>query len=184
MENLNITMNQSSQPSTKDILDAIERIEKNPNDRMRMMSELGVAGVGAAGAGAAASIIGASTFSLLGIGVTVAAAPFALVAGSIAAGGVATYGLAKLVTGGGRQEGKQQEIKTKLKEKLSKLNAQEQKKSLTTDKKSQFISALKKPLEMDIITSDQAHQLITLVENGQMSTEEANVLLKDLISAS
>ncbi len=37
---------------------------------------------------------------------------------------------------------------------------------------------------MDAITSEQAHQLIELVENGQMSIEEANVLLKDIISNS
>lgn len=177
-------MNQSQSPSKQDILDTIENIENNPNDRVRMLSELGVAGVGAAGAGAAASIIGATTASVFGIGITVAAAPFALVAGSVVAGGAATYGLTKLVTGGGRQEGKKQAIKATLKEKLSKLEEKEKKSLLTTDEKTQFISSLKQPLEMDTITPEQAQQLIALVENGQMSIEEANVLMKDIISES
>ncbi len=67
---------------------------------------------------------------------------------------------------------------------MSKLNAQEKKESLTNDERNQFLSLLKRPLEMDTISPDNAQQLITLVESGQMSVKEASSLVNDLVSES
>lgn len=58
-------------------------------------AEVTGAAVGAAGAGFAASTLAASTTTIFGIGIITAAAPVAVVAGSVVAGGLGMYGLFK-----------------------------------------------------------------------------------------
>ncbi|MGA1265375.1 MAG: hypothetical protein ACO331_15965, partial [Prochlorothrix sp.] len=100
----------------KKLLKLIEQLEKNPNDMGRILGEFGMAGIGAVGAGFAAAALGSSVApigfgisTLTGLGLVVAA-PVTLVAGAAIAGGAAAYSVAKLVSNGGSQEGKQQEI--------------------------------------------------------------------------
>jgi uncharacterized membrane protein YjjP (DUF1212 family) len=179
-------MTKRKKPNKKELLDAIDQLEKNPNDRRKILGELGVAGMGAAGAGAAAAFFGTSVASIpvftaiTGFGVVVAA-PVALVAGAAVAGGAAAYGLAKVASGGAYDEGKREEIKRKLKERLREIQNEERKSKLTKDNKNSFIIFLKEPLKQNLITAEQAQELIELVENGQMSLEEVYKLLKEII---
>lgn len=180
-------MAKKKKPSKKEILDAIKRIEENPNNRGKILGEIGVAGIGAAGAGVAAAFFGTSVASipvvtaLTGVGMVVAA-PVALVAGAAVAGGAAAYGLAKLVGSGAYDEGKREEIKQKLKDRLREIQNEEQKAKSTEENKIAFIIFLKEPLKQDLITAEQAQALIELVENGQISLEEAYKLIGDIIS--
>jgi hypothetical protein len=173
--------------SKKELLKAIEQLEKNPHDRVRILSEIGVVGIGAAGAGAVAAAVGASSTAipiytaLTGAALTVAA-PVTLVAGAAVAGGLATYGVAKLLKNGVTQEAKRQEIKKRLKERLRELDATEQQTAVTQDDQTSFIIFLKTPLEQNLVTAEQAKQLIDFVEAGQMPLEEAYKLLYDIIS--
>jgi len=177
----------SKKPSKKELLDAIDKLEKNPDARTKILGELGVAGIGAAGVGALAAFFGAGTASiplitaLTGVGMVVAA-PVTLIAGATIAGGAAAYGLTKLATSGAYDKGKQEEIKQKLKDKLKEFEIEEQKLSLTEENKSSFMIFLKEPLQLDLITAATAQELIELVEKGQMSLAEAYQLLGDIIS--
>jgi len=172
--------------SKKELLKAIKQLEKNPNDRVKILGEVGVAGVGAVGAGAVAAFVGASSTAipiytaLTGAALTVAA-PITLVAGAAVAGGLATYGVVKLVSGGAAQEAKRREIKKQLEKQLHDLEAQERKAELTISNKNDFIIFLKTPLEQNLVTAEQAQQLIDLVETGQVPLQEAYQLLKDIL---
>lgn len=173
--------------SKKELLKAIERLEKNPHDRVRILGEIGVAGIGAAGAGAVAAVVGASSTAipiytaLTGAALTVAA-PVTLVAGAAVAGGLATYGVAKLIKNGATQEAKRQEMKKRLEQRLRNLEAKERQLVLTPEDKDAFIIFLKTPLEHNLVTAEIAQQLIESVESGQMPLEEAYKLLYDIIS--
>ncbi|PSN15838.1 hypothetical protein C7293_05515 [filamentous cyanobacterium CCT1] len=179
-------MTKLKKPSKKDILEAIDKLEKNPNARTKILGEMGVAGMGAAGVGALAAFFGASVApipvvtALTGFGMVVAA-PVTLVAGAAIAGGAAAYGLTKLATSGAYDEGKQEEIKQKLKDILQEFEIEEHKENLTEENKNSFIIFLKEPLQIDLITAEQAQDLIELVEKGEMSLEEAYSLLGDII---
>ena len=175
-------MAKSKKPSKEDILEAIEKLERNPNARTKILGEMGVAGIGVVGLGALATVFGTSTApipivtALTGVGMTVAA-PVTLVAGAAIAGGAAAYGLTKLATSGAYDKGKQEEIKQKLKDQFKEIEVEEQKAGLTDENKNSFIIFLKEPLKLDLITAEQAQELIGLVENGQMNLEEAYGLL-------
>ena len=113
-------MVQQKKISKKQLLEAIKKLEENPNARHKILGEVGIAGMGAAGAGAAAAFFGAGVApipvvtALTGFGVVVAA-PVALIAGAAVVGGVAAYGAVKLATSGAYDEGKRQEIKAESK---------------------------------------------------------------------
>jgi len=172
--------------SKKELLRAIKQLEKNPNDRVKILGEVGVAGVGAVGAGAVAAVAGAGIApipvitALTGFGVAVAA-PVALVAGAAVVGGAATYGVVKLVSDGAAQEAKRREMRKRLEEQLREIETQERKAKLTSANKNAFIIFLKTPLEQNLVTAEQAQQLIEQIETGQLPLQEAYQLLKDIL---
>ncbi|MGG6242541.1 hypothetical protein ACQ4N7_28350 [Nodosilinea sp. AN01ver1] len=171
----------------KELLQAIEKLEKNPHDRIRILGELGIAGIGAGAAGAAAAILGSTSIAvpvvtaLTGFTV-VAAAPVALVAGATVAGAAATYGLAKLAFGGAFQEGKRSEIKKNLIARLKEIEAKERQDELGEIDKTNFMVFLKEPIQSNFITTEQAESLMQLVESGRMEIQEAYNHLYSLIS--
>ena len=179
-------MAEPKKPSKKDILEAIDKLEKNPNARTKILGEIGATGIGAAGAGALAAIFGASVApiplvtALTGVGMVVAA-PVTLVTGAAIAGGAAAYGLTKLATSGAYIKGKQEEIKQKLKDRLKEFEVEEHKSSLTEENKNSFVIFLKEPLQLDLITAEQTQELIQFIEKGEMSLEEAYNLLEEIL---
>ncbi|ESA32461.1 nc domain-containing protein [Leptolyngbya sp. Heron Island J] len=173
--------------SKKELIKAIEQLEKNPHDRIRILGEIGVAGIGAAGAGAFAAVVSASStaipiYTALTGAVLTAAAPVTLVAGAAVAGGLATYGVAKLIKNGATQEAKRQEMKKRLEERLRNLEAKERHSAITPKDKDAFIVFLKPLLEHNLVTAEIAQQLIESIESGQMPLEETYKLLYDIIS--
>lgn len=170
----------------KQLLKTIEELEKNPNDRVGILADAGIAVFGAAGAGALAAVFGAGTVSipivtaLTGIGF-VAAAPVTLVAGAAVAGGAAAYGITRLIKGSGYNEGKQTEILRRLKDQLKEVEAKERQSSLSGDDKTEFYIFLKEPLQFDLISSEDAQRLIAAVESGQMPLKEAYQLVENIL---
>ena len=60
-------MSVTNQKPTKELLlKAIEDLEKNPNDNLGFLADIGIGAVGAAGGGAAASVLGASAIFFQG----------------------------------------------------------------------------------------------------------------------
>jgi hypothetical protein len=173
---------------TKDqLLKIIEKLEKNPNDRVGILADIGVAALGAAGAGAAAAVLGTTTASipmitaLTGIGMVVAA-PVALVAGAAAAGGAAVYGVSRLIKDGGFHEGKRNQLLNEYKEKLREVEAKERQSNFDEHDRTRFYSFLKEPLKHNLISPNDAQQLMQAVENGHISLSEAYKLVGQVLS--
>jgi len=180
-------MTNNQTPSKEEILKAIERLEKNQDDKVGILTELGITAVGAVGAGATAAALGTTTAAipivtaLTGIGMVVAA-PVTLVAGAAIAGGAAFYGAAQLLKDSGSQDGKRKEILNQYRERLKDIEAKERSAKLNEDDKTQFYLFLKEPLKHGLLSVEDAHQLMQAVENGSLSLSDAYRLIGDLLS--
>ena len=172
-----------NQTFTKEkLIGTIEKLEENPNDRVGVLADVGVTAIGVAGAGVVAAALGTTTASIplitavTGIGI-VAAAPAALVAGAAVAGGAALFGISRLIKDGGFNEGKRKQLLNEYKEKLNEIEAKDRQSNLNQEDKTEFYSFLKEPLKNDLISADDAHQLMQAVENGYIPLDEAYKLV-------
>lgn len=174
-------MSVTNQKPTKDqLLKAIEDLEKNPNDNLGFLADIGIGAVGAAGGGAAASVLGSSAifFGLLPV-----AAPLGVVVGGAALGGMALVGLKKVLFDGTYMEGKKAEMLNQLKEQLRDVEAKERASHIKDDDKTKFHLFLKDPIMLDWISPQDAQSLINAVQNGQMPLTEAYKLVQNLINS-
>lgn len=180
-------MADTKHPTKEQLLKTIEQLEKNPHDRGGILGEIGIVALGAAGAGSAAAVFGATTASiplitaLTGVSLAIAA-PVGLVAGAAVAGGAVAYGIAQLIKDGSLHEGKRQRILDECRERLKDIEKKERKAALNEDDKTRFHVFLKEPLRLNLISPDDAHQLMKTVENGQISLTEAYRLVESLFS--
>jgi hypothetical protein len=131
-------------------------------------------------AGASIVPIGWGITALTGIGMTVTA-PVALVAGVAVAGGAVTYGITQAVRFKARQQGKREQMLQQLDEILRDTGYAETKAQTTELHRTKFILILEEPVKLGLISSDDASDLIQLVENGQISLFEAYRLVKDIL---
>jgi len=173
-------MSETKTPNKEQILKAIEKLEKNPHDKIGILSDIGIGVVGAAGAGYAASLLGASA---LFFGLVPVAAPIAVVAGGAALGGLALVGIKKMLFDGTFDEGKKSEMLKQLKENLRQVEAKERASKLGDSDKNQFYILLKEPVELELISPKDAQDLIAAVESGQVPLKEAYQLVQDLIKS-
>jgi hypothetical protein len=173
-------MSETKTPNKEQILKAIEKLEKNPHDKIGILSDIGIGVVGAAGAGYAASLLGASA---LFFGLVPVAAPIAVVAGGAALGGLALVGIKKMLFDGTFDEGKKAEMLKQLKENLRQVEAKERASKLGDSDKNQFYVLLKDPVELELISPKDAQDLIAAVESGQVPLQEAYQLVQDLIKS-
>jgi hypothetical protein len=173
------------------LLKAVEQLEKNPTDKVGILADVGIVGVGAvlgaAGAGTLATAAGATSIPVLTtvgswVGVTlVGATPIGWVVGTAAAGAAVAYGVSRLVKGSGYDEGKKKQLLTQLRERLKEVEAKERASSVGDSDKTNFHIFLKEPVKLDLISPKQAQDLITAVENGQLSLKEAYEIVQEVI---
>lgn len=173
--------------SKEEILKLISKLKEDPNAKYRILADLGIAGAGAASAGAVAAVAGAGLVpigwgltALTGFGIAVAA-PVGLVAGVAVAGGMATYGITQAVRFKACQQGKREQMLQQLDEMLRDMSYVETKAQTTEADKTKFILFLEDPIRLGLIASDDASDLIQLVESGQISLFEAYRLVKDIL---
>lgn len=173
--------------SKEEILKLISKLKEDPNAKYRILADLGIASAGAAGAGAVAAVAGASVVplgwgitALTGFGLAVAA-PVTLVAGAAVAGGAVTYGVTQAVRFKARQQGMREQMIRQLDELLRDMGYAETKGQTTEEDKTKFILLLEEPIKLGLISSDDASDLIQLVENGQLSLFEAYRLIRDIL---
>lgn len=173
------------------LLNTIDNIKKNPNDRGRILGDAGITilsgGLGAAAAGTAASAMGAtSIFGLTAaakvIGITLASAtPIGWVLGASVAGAAAAYGITRMIRGGGISEGKRNELLLQYQQQLKDVEAKERAGSISGDDKTNFIVSLRELIEKDVIAPEKASQLIELVEQGRIPISQAVSIVQDLL---
>lgn len=179
-------MSNNQQPTKEQLLKTIERLKQNPHDRIGILGDVGITAVGAAGAAGAAAFFGATTASipvitaLTGISVAVAAAPVTLVAGAAVAGGAAIYGISRFIKSGGFQEGKRDELLREYEENLKDIEAKERCSEVKGTDTTDFYASLEDALKLNLISNEDAYQLIQSVELGQIPLCEGYKLVKQL----
>jgi hypothetical protein len=166
------------QPENDRIRYAIRKLRGK--DRVGTTGEyLGVAGGAAAGAAAAGavasaagvtSIWGATTVvGALG-GVFVAATPIGWVIGTAAVGGLAGFGIAKLVRSGSRQDARRAEQVKSLEERLRADVNTTPESSATA---AQLQHEVKKAVGMGLVSAETAARMLNLVERNALSVDVA-----------
>ena len=183
-------MSNANAPTKKQLIEIIERLQSDPDDKLGIFANIGITAFGAATAGGTAAFFGATTASIpiitavTGISIAVAAAPVALVAGAAIAGGAALYGLSKVIRGDGYGEGKKQELLNRYEELLRETEAKERKAKLNEEDKTKFYVSLKEPLNRDLISAEDGYKLMAAVNKGQMSITEAYRLVRKIVNES
>lgn len=176
-------MPNNQHPTKEQLVKAIERLERNPDDIGAIFAEIGISVMSAVGSGGLAAALGVTTTSIPIItaltGITViTAAPVGLVVGAAVLGGFAGLVISEIVKNGGFEEGKQQYLLNEYREKQRDFQAKQRKLSLSENDKAVFYQSLKNPIKYNLISSEDAHNLMQAVENGQISLSEAYRLTK------
>jgi hypothetical protein len=178
-------------PTKEKLLHMIDQLEKNPEDKLRILGDTGITLIGA-GLGVAASSVIATTAgatSIFGIttvaswlGVTaVAATPVGWVIGCATAAGALAYGVSRLIHNGGLAEGRKKELMQKYKEDAKQLEIKENSNEVTELDKTNFVISIRDLIDKDVISPEDATELIAYVEQGKISLSHAYSLLNNIL---
>jgi len=178
----------------KQLLRAIDELERHPRDRARILGDIGITATGAvlgwAASASAASMAGATAVTGLAakiasaFGLTVViATPASWVIGSTIAGGALAYGLSRLVRGGGIAEGRKRELLHSYRQQLSEALARERAGTISNADRTRFYVSLRDAIRYDLISPETATEVISRVESGHLPISRAIALLTDLIKS-
>lgn len=162
------------------ILKAIEQLEKNPNDKLGILADIGIGVVGAGAAGAAVAAFGGTSILF---GLIAVAPPVGLVVGGAALGAAALVGAKRIFFDGTFNEGKKAELLQQLKEQLREVETKERASKLGESDKTKFIVSLKEPVRLNLISPKEAQDLMRAVETGQIPIKEAINMVKAIVEA-
>ncbi|SDZ14244.1 hypothetical protein [Nitrosomonas sp. Nm58] len=175
----------------KQLIRMIDELEKNPNDKVRILGDTGITitgtVLGAAAAGTlamsagATSILGLSTAaSWFGVSV-VAATPVGWIIGCAAAGGAMAYGVSRMIHGGGLSEGRKLELLQKYREDTRNMEAKERSGNIDDAERTRFILSMRELIDKDAISPDKAFRLIEQVEQGRILISQASAFIQALL---
>lgn len=178
--------------SKEQLLKVIDDIESNPSDKIRILGDAGVSllgvGLGAAAAGSLAGVVGATsivgvTTAASWVGLTVVAAtPVGWIVGGAMAGGALTYGVSRLIRGGGISEGRKDELRLRYREAAKEIEAKERAGKITAFDRSTFIISLRELINKNAIVPLDAFRLIEQVEQGRIPLSQAFTLIQSFLS--
>lgn len=173
------------------LLKVIDELRKHPEDRVRILGDAGITamglGLGAAAAGTVATIAGATSIPFLTtaaswVGVTaVAATPVGWVLGAAIAGGLAAYGISRLVHNGAISEGRKGELLQAYQDRLAEVLRRERADEVGAPDRNKFIVSLRELVEKDVIDPAHAFRLIEAIEKGAMPLSQAYKLVSSLL---
>ena len=177
---------------TKDqLLKLIDLLEAKPDDKGRILGDIGItvvgAGLGAAAAGTLATVAGVTSIfgvtSIAGwLGLTVVAAtPVGWVVGAAAAAGAAAYTVSRLIRNGGMSEGKKEELLIRYREEARVIAAKEAAGKIEDSDRTRFIVALRDLIDKDVIPPDVAFRFIEQVERGGVPISQAFSMIHSLL---
>lgn len=167
-------------------------LERSPEDKGRILGDVGItvigAGLGAAAAGTVATAVGVT--SILGVtsvagwlGLTVVAAtPVGWVLGGAAAAGAAAYTVSRLIRNGAVSEGKRAELLDLYRDEARKFASKEEAGNITDSDRTSFIVALRDLIAKDVIPPDVAFRFIEQVQSGSLPISQAFALIGDLLT--
>lgn len=162
------------------ILKTIEQLEKNPDDKLGILADVGI---GVVGAGAAAGAVAAFGGTSILFGLIAVAPPVGLVVGGAALGAAALVGVKRIFFDGTFNQGKQAEILKQSQELLREVEAKERASKVRDSDKTKFIVSLKEPVRLNLITPQRAQDLMRAVESGQIPITEAIKMVQAIVEA-
>ncbi|MCC3470970.1 MULTISPECIES: hypothetical protein [unclassified Microcoleus] len=170
-----------NQTLTKEqILKAIEQLEKNPDDKLGILADVGI---GVVGAGAAAGAVAAFGGQAIFFGLIAVAPPVGLVVGGAALGAAALVGVKRIFFDGTFNQGKQAEMLQQLQEQLREVETKERVSKVGESDKTKFIVSLKEPVRLNLISPKDAQNLMRAVESGQIPIKEAIKMVQAIVEA-
>ena len=177
--------------SKSQLLELIDQLEAKPDDKGRILGDVGItvvgAGLGAAAAGSLATAAGVTSIfgvtSIAGwLGLTVVAAtPAGWVFGAAAAAGAAAYTVSRLIRNGGMSEGKKAELLNHYREEARVIAAKEAAGNIEGSDRTRFIVALRDLIDKDVIPPDVAFRFIEQVEKGGVPISQAFSMIHSLL---
>ncbi len=184
-------MSSISKPTKQQLITIIDELKSNPNDKSRLLGDVGITvvgiGLGAAAAGTLASAAGAtSIFGLTTIGgwlgvSAVAATPVGWIIGAAAAAGAVAYGISRMIHDGGLSEGRKLELLQQYKEDAEHIDAKEKSGNITDKDRTGFIISLRELIDKEAISPDKAIKLIEQVEQGRIPISQALELVQGIL---
>jgi hypothetical protein len=182
----------NSKLTKEQLLKIITKLEKKSEDKIRILGDTGITvlgtGLGAVAAGAVATATGAT--SLYGIttaaswfGITaVASTPVGWIIGSAVLGGTLAYSVSRIIHNGGVAEGRKLEILQKYREASNEMEKKEISENITEEEKASFELAINVLIDHEVISSEDAFELIKHVESGSIPLSYAFSIIKDLLA--
>ena len=170
----------------------IDNLEKNPNDKFRVLGDVGIVSMTATGAPVAAVAAIAGVKSVFGLSaavhlfgwmsaLSITGPSLALVLACASGLGLLAYAITRLIHGGGVAEGRKAELLEKFRDEVKAIDAKERAISITDIDRTRFILSLRELVDADAIPIGSAFRTIELVETGRMPLSQAVSMIKDCL---
>jgi hypothetical protein len=177
--------------SIEEYVCALEKMKRNPRDRVGILGELGVTGLGvAAGAalsGSIAGVAGVATLagsttlaSILG-GVFVTTTPIGWIVGSVLAGGSLAYAAGKLVRSGGKCDTRRNMSIRELEQRIKAMRKEAQCSPVHNKKMSKIITCIQYLVSNFYMGQNKATEILAAIENKSLSVDEAFEHLQTIV---
>ena len=174
------------------LLKLIDHLEEKPDDKGRILGDIGItivgAGLGAAVAGTLATAAGVTSIfgvtSIAGwLGLTVVSAtPIGWIVGVTDAAGTAAYTISRYIRNGGMSEVTKADLVIRYREEARVIAAKEAAGTIEDGDRTRFIVALRDLIATDVIPPDVAFRFIEQVEAGSVPLSQALLMIHRLLS--
>lgn len=180
-----------SKLTIEEYVSALEKMKRNPRDRVGILGELGVTGLGVAAgvafSGSIAGIAGAATLagsttlaSILG-GIFVTTTPVGWIVGSALAGGTMAYTAGKLVRSGGKSDTRRKMNISELGQRIQKMRKQAQCSQFQNKKMAKIITRIQYLVSGLHMEQDKATEILAAIEKKKINVDEAFELLQAIV---
>ena len=178
--------------SLDEYVGALEKMKRNPRDRLGILEELGATGIGVTAgvaiSGAVASVAGTATLagsttlaSMLG-GIFVTATPVGWVLGAAIAGGSLAYAATKAIRSGSKADLLRVRTIREIEERIRSLKATALNNDSDNQKFAGIISAIQILVANHRLTQKKGTEILAAVEAKQLGVTDAFDLLQALLS--
>jgi hypothetical protein len=179
-------------PSKERLIKLIDDLERNPNDKVRLLGEVLVMPLVATGGPAASvtvivgikSVFGLSTaVHLFGwmAALSITGPPLTLVLSCASGLGLLAYAITRLIHGGGIAEGRKAELLEKYRDELKAIESKDRALAITDTDRTRFILSLRELIDADAIPQSSAFKMIELVEIGRLPLSQAVSMINDCL---
>ncbi len=173
------------------LLKMIDELDNNPNDKIRILGDIGIISLGGLLGGACAGFFAGlygvtSIFGLTAVAswlgwTAVLVTPVGWIIGSSVGAGAIAYAVSRMIYGGGLSEGSKMELMQKYREDVQNIKAREKSGNIADADRTQFILSLGELIDKNLVSPDKAFKLIKLVEEGRISLSYAFTLIQPLL---